>query len=220
VGSVRRHGSIGADSSPGNEEHEDGEENPGSCRQRNVCFMGPRGCWVGRCIQSVAREPDSKPGHGGYDQCYYGFSSLSHRQKQISFQSALLPLNQIPSQNPEVSMFGAMQFDFPIRRPNNRFVGNSIRVAAVRALLTAHRTRLVRASVDMNHARHWPDYTADAGSTNWIKQICRANSPSCSSSEDRELAKPIAKMARLELLLVRMVVSPHAMCGSARRNCE
>jgi hypothetical protein len=67
-------------------------------------------------------------------------------------------------------MFGAVEFDFPISRPNNRFIGNRIRVAAVRALLTAHRTRFVRASVDVNHVRHWPDYTADARPTGELKQ--------------------------------------------------
>jgi len=60
-------------------------------------------------------------------------------------------------------MLGAIEFNFPIRRPNNRFTGNSTRVAAVRTLLTAHRTRLVRVSVDVNYVRHRPDYTADAG---------------------------------------------------------
>jgi hypothetical protein len=48
-------------------------------------------------------------------------------------------------------MLGAVEFDFPISRPNNRFVGNGIRVAAIRALLTANRTRLIRASVDVNY---------------------------------------------------------------------
>ncbi len=75
----------------------------------------------------------------------------------------LLRLNQISCQNPEVSMLGAVEFDFPIGRPNDRLVGNSIRVATIRALLAANRTRLVRASVDVNHVRHFPDYTADAG---------------------------------------------------------
>jgi hypothetical protein len=60
-------------------------------------------------------------------------------------------------------MLGAIQFNFPISRPNNRFVGYSLRVAPVRALPTTNRTRLVRTSVDVNHVRHWPDYTADAG---------------------------------------------------------
>ena len=59
-------------------------------------------------------------------------------------------------------MLRAVEFDFPIGRSNDRFIGNSIRVAAARALLTAHRTRFVRVCVDVNHARHWPDYTADA----------------------------------------------------------
>jgi hypothetical protein len=58
-------------------------------------------------------------------------------------------------------MRGAVEFNFPIRRSNNRFVGNSIRVAAVRALVTADRARLVRASVDVDHVGHWLDYTAD-----------------------------------------------------------
>ncbi len=60
-------------------------------------------------------------------------------------------------------MLGAVEFDFPIGRPNNRLVGNSIRAATIRALLAANRTRLVRVSVDVNHVRHLPDYTADAG---------------------------------------------------------
>jgi hypothetical protein len=60
-------------------------------------------------------------------------------------------------------MLGTMEFNFPIRRSNNGFVGNGIRWAAVSALLTADRTRLVRASVDVDHVGHWPDYTADTG---------------------------------------------------------
>jgi hypothetical protein len=60
-------------------------------------------------------------------------------------------------------MLGAIEFNFPIRRPNNRFVGNRICVAAVRAFLTAHWTRLVRTPVDVHHVGHVPDYTADTG---------------------------------------------------------
>ena len=59
-------------------------------------------------------------------------------------------------------MLGAVEFDFPIRRPDNRLIGHSIRVAAVRALLTADGTRLVRARVDVNDIGHSRDYTADA----------------------------------------------------------
>jgi hypothetical protein len=60
-------------------------------------------------------------------------------------------------------MLGAIQFNFPISRPNNRFVGCGLRVATVRALLTAHRTCFVGGSVNVNHVGHWPDYTADLG---------------------------------------------------------
>jgi hypothetical protein len=60
-------------------------------------------------------------------------------------------------------MHGAVEFNLPIRRPNNRLVGDCIRLAAIRALLAAHRTRLVRASVNVHHVGHWPDYTADTG---------------------------------------------------------
>jgi hypothetical protein len=59
-------------------------------------------------------------------------------------------------------MHGAVEFDFPIRRSNSRLVGNCIRLAPIRALLAGHRTRLVRASLDVNHVQHWRDYTADA----------------------------------------------------------
>jgi hypothetical protein len=67
---------------------------------------------------------------------------------------ALRRLNQIPRQNPEESMLRAVEFDFPVSRPNDRLIGSSIRVAAVRALLTAYRARLVRASVNVNHVWH------------------------------------------------------------------
>jgi hypothetical protein len=60
-------------------------------------------------------------------------------------------------------MFGTVEFDLPIRGPNNRFVDYNLRVAPVCALLTAHRTRLVGTSVDVKHVGHWPDYTADTG---------------------------------------------------------
>lgn len=48
-------------------------------------------------------------------------------------------------------MLAAIEFDFPIGGTNNRFVGYCLRVAAVRALLTADRARLIRASVDVDH---------------------------------------------------------------------
>jgi hypothetical protein len=57
-------------------------------------------------------------------------------------------------------MLGAVEFDFPIGRPDDRFVSNCIGLAAVRALLTAHRTRLVGASVGVNHVGHCVDYIA------------------------------------------------------------
>ena len=60
-------------------------------------------------------------------------------------------------------MFGAVKFDFPIHRPDNRLIGHSIRVAAIRALLTADGTRLVGVCVDVNDVGHSRDYTADAG---------------------------------------------------------
>jgi hypothetical protein len=56
---------------------------------------------------------------------------------------------------------GAEEFDFPIRGPNDRFASNCIRVAAVRALLAAHRACFVRTSVDVNDVRHSPDYIAN-----------------------------------------------------------
>jgi hypothetical protein len=59
-------------------------------------------------------------------------------------------------------MLGAIEFNFPIRGPNNRLIDDYICLAAVRALVTAYRTRLVGASVDVNHVGHWPDYTADS----------------------------------------------------------
>lgn len=58
-------------------------------------------------------------------------------------------------------MLGAVEFDFPSNRPNNRFVGGRIHIAAVRAFMAANRARLVRVSVDMHHVGHRPDYTAD-----------------------------------------------------------
>jgi len=84
-------------------------------------------------------------------------------------------------------MLGAVEFDFPIGRSNDRFVGNSTRVAAVRALLTAHRTCLVGASVNADRVGHWADYTADAGPTNefgdppWLpfESQRRSNIPHC-----------------------------------------
>ena len=63
-------------------------------------------------------------------------------------------------------MLGAVEFDFPVSRSDNRFVRNSIRVAAVRALLTAHWTRLVRASGDVNHVGHWPHHLVTGGAEN------------------------------------------------------
>ena len=38
----------------------------------------------------------------------------------------LLRLNQIPCKYPEVSMLRAIEFDLPVRRPNNRLVGDYI----------------------------------------------------------------------------------------------
>ena len=66
-------------------------------------------------------------------------------------------------------MLGTIEFNFPISGPNDRLVGYNLRVAAVGAFLTAHRTRLVRTPVDVNHVRHWPDYTANAGPTSELE---------------------------------------------------
>jgi hypothetical protein len=51
-------------------------------------------------------------------------------------------------------MLGTIEFNFPIRGPNNGFVGKGIRFAAVSALVTTHGTRLVRAYLDVNHIGH------------------------------------------------------------------
>ena len=59
-------------------------------------------------------------------------------------------------------MLGAVEFDFPVHRPNNRLIGYSTHIATIRALLTADRTRRVRARVDVNDIGHSRDYTADA----------------------------------------------------------
>src|SRR5580692_6789655 len=83
-------------------------------------------------------------------------------QGKVSLEE-LTRLNQIPCKHPEVPMLGTIKFDLPIRRPNNRLVGDCICLAPVRALLTAHRTRLVGISVDVDHVGHWSNYTADAG---------------------------------------------------------
>jgi hypothetical protein len=90
-------------------------------------------------------------------------TSRAARTRLGSEFAKLLRLNQISCQNPEESVLRAVEFDFPISRPNDRFVGNGIRVAAVRALLTANRTRLVRTPVDVHDVGHLPDYTADTG---------------------------------------------------------
>jgi hypothetical protein len=58
-------------------------------------------------------------------------------------------------------MLGTIEFNFPIRGPNNGFVGKGIRFAAVSALVTTHGTSLVRAYVDVNHIGHRPDYIAN-----------------------------------------------------------
>ena len=60
-------------------------------------------------------------------------------------------------------MLGAIELDFPIRRPNDRLVGECIRLAAVRALLAAHWTCLVGTPVDVHDVGHWADYTANLG---------------------------------------------------------
>ena len=74
-------------------------------------------------------------------------------------------------------MVTAVEFDFPIRRPNDRLVRHSIGIAAIRALLTAHRTRLVRICVDVNHIGHSQDYTADAGNHEPPSAEARRNVP-------------------------------------------
>lgn len=61
-------------------------------------------------------------------------------------------------------MLGAIEFDFPIGRPNNGFVANCIRLAAVRTHSTADGARLVRTPVDVNHVGHEANCTADSGS--------------------------------------------------------
>ncbi len=73
------------------------------------------------------------------------------RREKISFE-VFTGLNKISGQNPEVSVLGAVEFDFPIRRSNNGLVGECIRLAAIRALLAAHRTCFVRGSVNVDDA--------------------------------------------------------------------
>jgi hypothetical protein len=58
-------------------------------------------------------------------------------------------------------MLRAVQFDFPIRRADYGFWDERFRTAVVGTLVPANRTRLVRASVNVNHVRHWPDYIAN-----------------------------------------------------------
>jgi hypothetical protein len=91
------------------------------------------------------------------------FSTSACRYMEISVLSGeefTLP-DQIPSQHSEVAVLGAVQFDFPISRPNNSVVNTYIRVAPVCAFLSAHRAGFVRASADVNHAWHWQDYPAE-----------------------------------------------------------
>jgi hypothetical protein len=106
---------------------------------------------------------------------------------KVPLNSDLFRLNQTPCQNLEMSVLRAIEFNFPIRRPNYRFVYNGTRIAPVRALLTTHWTCLVGSSVNVDRVGHWTDYTADAGPTNefgdppWLPFECqrRSNIPHC-----------------------------------------
>ena len=60
-------------------------------------------------------------------------------------------------------MLGAIQFDFPIRRPNYRFVNEAIFSAVIGTLVPADGAGVVRASVDVNHIGHNANYTAHLG---------------------------------------------------------
>jgi len=60
-------------------------------------------------------------------------------------------------------MLGAIQFDFPVRRPNYRFVNEAIFSAVIGTLVPADGAGVVRASVDVNHIGHNANYTAHLG---------------------------------------------------------
>ena len=59
-------------------------------------------------------------------------------------------------------MLRAIDFDLPIRRPNDRYIRDRTGVSAIGAFLAAHRTCFVGGSVKVNHVGHLSDYTADA----------------------------------------------------------
>ena len=62
----------------------------------------------------------------------------------------------------KVAVLGATQFNFPIRRPDYRLAHETAGSTIVRTLVTARGARFVRASVDVHHVGHRPDYIADA----------------------------------------------------------
>ena len=51
-------------------------------------------------------------------------------------------------------MLRAVQFDFPIRRPDYGLAGESFHPTVIRAFVAAYGTSFVRASVDVNNVRH------------------------------------------------------------------
>ena len=85
-------------------------------------------------------------------------------ERRICFiQKLLFRLDQITGKYGKTSMLGAIQFDFPIRRPNYRFVNEAIFSAVIGTLVPADGAGVVRASVDVNHIGHNANYTAHLG---------------------------------------------------------
>jgi len=89
-----------------------------------------------------------------------GYGGTLTGEGSVFIQKLLFRLDQITGKYGKTSMLGAIQFDFPIRRPNYRFVNEAIFSAVIGTLVPADGAGVVRASVDVNHIGHNANYTA------------------------------------------------------------
>jgi hypothetical protein len=87
-------------------------------------------------------------------------TAIYYRKKDLFYPKAIIPAGSNYGKYGKTSMLGAIQFDFPIRRPNYRFVNEAIFSAVIGTLVPADGAGVVRASVDVNHIGHNANYTA------------------------------------------------------------
>jgi hypothetical protein len=109
-------------------------------------------------------------------------------------------------------MLGAIQFDFPIRRPNYRFANEAAFPAVIGTFVPADGACVVRASVDVNHVGHNANHTADWADKGqpWLRiTTLNLTCPVCAASST-------GRCNTIQCIDSTMVARENHLFGSAR----